>query len=188
MEERGNEWLLLSVTTGKDASLRVFVWRKLRKMGAVYFHQSVCLLPSLPSVCEALGPVLTRIRSQGGRVRMLTLTLEADDHEGLVAEQRDERNEEYGEVVERAPQFLAELEMERTRGRATYAEVEESDADLERFEKWLASIAERDYFGAPRGAEARLAVQSCRDALASSKLRPSPPTRTPPLRPPGTRT
>ena len=47
-------------------------------------------------------------------------------------------------------QFLAEIEMETGRGRATYAEVEESEADLERFEKWLTAIANRDYFDAPR--------------------------------------
>lgn len=64
------------------------------------------------------------------------------------------------------PQFLAEIEMETARRRATYAEVEESEADLERFEKWLASIADRDHFEAPRGADARPAVQKCRQALA----------------------
>ncbi|MFF7987148.1 Chromate resistance protein ChrB [Streptomyces sp. NPDC007901] len=31
---------------------------------------------------------------------------------------------------------------------ATYAEVEESEADLERFDRWLAKIAARDYFDA----------------------------------------
>jgi Protein ChrB, N-terminal len=160
------EWHLLSISTGRDASLRVFVWRKLRKLGAVYFHQSVCLLPNLPRVTRAIDPVVARIRSQGGRVRILTVALHEHEHEALAAEQRDDRDDEYGEVVERVPQFLAEIEMETARGRATYAEVEESEADLERFEKWLASIADRDYFEAPRGADARLAVQKCRQALA----------------------
>jgi len=56
--------------------------------------------------------------------------------------------------------------METARGRATYAEVEESEADLERFEKWLAAISARDYFDASAGVEARAAVRRCRDALA----------------------
>src|SRR5687768_9815471 len=37
------------------------------------------------------------------------------------------RDTEYREVVERVPQFLAEIEMKTARGRATYAEVEESE-------------------------------------------------------------
>ncbi|SDS98818.1 hypothetical protein SAMN04488543_2785 [Friedmanniella luteola] len=167
MNQDGGKWVLLSVSTSKDASLRVFAWRRLRKLGAVYFHQSVCLLPDLPRVREALAPVTARIRGQGGRVRTLTITVPADEHDALVAEQRDDRNEEYAEVVERVPQFLEEIVMETARGRATYAEVEESGADLERFAKWLASIADRDYFQAGRGADARAAVQQCREALAA---------------------
>jgi hypothetical protein len=46
------------------------------------------------------------------------------EQETLAADQRDERGEEYDGVVER---------------------------DLERFQKWLASIPDRDYFKAPRG-------------------------------------
>lgn len=57
--------------------------------------------------------------------------------------------------------------METARGNATYAEVEESEADLERIEKWLAKITSRDYFAAPGAAAARAAVERCRTALAA---------------------
>jgi hypothetical protein len=159
-------WLLLIVTSGKEASLRVFVWRELRKLGALYLHKSVCLLPDRPDVRTRLQPVLSRIRGQGGSARVITVSISGDEHQALVEEQRRDRDIEYGEIVERVPQFLAEIEMETARGRATYAEVEESEADLERFEKWLTTIANRDYFDGPGGDEARAAVQRCRKALA----------------------
>ena len=47
--------------------------------------------------------------------------------------QRDERDEEYREVVERVPLFLSEISLETSRGRVSCGEVEESEADLERF-------------------------------------------------------
>ena len=50
------------------------------------------------------------------------------------------------------------LAHEQARGRATYAEVEESEADLHRFQAWLAKIEARDYFLAPGGDAARTAV------------------------------
>jgi hypothetical protein len=159
-------WLLLIVTTGKEASLRVFVWRELRKLGALYLHKSVCLLPDRPEIRTRLQPILGRIRGQGGSARVITVAISGDEHQALVDEQRRDRDTEYGEVVERVPQFLAEIEMETARGRARYAEVEESEADLERFEKWLTAIANRDYFDAPGGDEARAAVQRCQEALA----------------------
>ena len=164
------DWLLLSITTGNEASLRVFVWRQLRKLGAVYLHQSVCLLPDLPRVRTRLRPLLRRVRGQGGRARLIPVRIRGEDNRSLVDEQRSERDTEYGEVVERVPQFLDEIEMEIARGRATYAEVEESEADLERFEKWMAAIADRDYFEAAGGAVARSAVQRCRDALAAFEI------------------
>jgi hypothetical protein len=48
------------------------------------------------------------------------------------------------------------------KNRATYAEVRESEADLERFEKWLIATGDRDYFEAAGRAEACSAVQRCR--------------------------
>src|SRR5262249_2537058 len=70
-----------------------------------------------------------------------------------------------GEVLGRVPAFLEELRSERARDRATYEEVEESEADLERFRAWLAKIDRRDYFGASRRAEAHAAVAGCAAAL-----------------------
>ena len=166
-DDSDGAWVLLSVSTGKDASLRVFVWRHLRRLGALYLHQSVCLLPDRPSVREALAPVLARVRGQGGQARELAVRVQAEEHRALVEEQRRERDAEYAEVLERAPQLLAELAMETERGRATYAEVEESEADLERFERWLGAIAARDYFEAPGAIDAHAALQRCRSALAA---------------------
>jgi hypothetical protein len=159
-------WRLVSITTGKEATLRVYVWRQLRRLGAVYLHKSVCLLPDRPDVRTALRPILARVQAQGGTVRNLLIWVGGPDHDALVAEQRNARDEEYREVIERVPSFLAEITMETARGRASYAEVEESEADLERFEKWLTAISARDYFDAATGVEARAAVQRCRDALA----------------------
>lgn len=160
------EWQLVSITTGSDATLRVYVWRQLRRLGALYLQKSVCLLPNRPEVRSALQPILLRVRAKGGTVRNLTIQVEGSEHDALVAEQRNERDQEYREVVERVPAFLSEITMETARGRTTYAEVEESEADLERFEKWLAAITARDYFQAAAGSTARAAVQQCRDALA----------------------
>jgi hypothetical protein len=73
-----------------------------------------------------------------------------------------ERTDEYHEVVESTRRFHEELQLERRRGRTTYTEPEESDADLARYQKWLAAIRARDYFDAPGGEDA---------------TRPSPPAR-----------
>lgn len=161
-------WLLVTVSTaGAPASVRVQVWRKLRSLGALYLHQSVCLLPVTPTVDRQVRRLLDRVVREGGIGRSLRLSLDDPaQEESILAEFRSARDAEYAEVLERAPAFLAELEMERARGRATYAEVEESEADLTRFQTWLAKVEARDYFEAPGRGPARASVARCEAELA----------------------
>ncbi len=156
-------WLLVSVSTaGAAASLRVLVWRKLRSLGAVYVQQSVCLLPARRAVVREVTRLLDRVHREGGQSRSLSLRLDDPEQErALVAEFNAARDAEYAEVLERVPAFHQELDAERAKGRATYAEVEESEADLERFRSWMAKIERRDYFGAPGAQAARDAVERC---------------------------
>jgi hypothetical protein len=160
-------WLLVTASSaGATDSLRVTIWRKLRSLGALYLHQSVCVLPARPALEREIRRLVERVRARGGSVRVLRVTFEDASEEGqLVSELQDARDDEYSEVLERVPAFLEELRSERARDRATYEEVEESEADLERFRTWLAKIDRRDYFGAPRREEAHAAVERCAQAL-----------------------
>jgi len=166
--EGKRSWLLVAIVTGGDAALRVRVWRELRKLGAVYLHSSVCLLPDQPVVADTVETLSRRVRDSGGKAQVLKTVLIDDVEEArIIAEQSADRNTEYREVVERTGEFLAEIDRETHRNRATYTEVEESEADLERFHRWHASIVARDYFHAPGRHHAEAAIQRCRDALAA---------------------
>jgi len=160
-------WLLVTASSaGATDSLRVAIWRKLRSLGALYLQQSVCVLPARADVEREIRRLVDRVRANGGAARVLRITFEDVDEEArLVSELQAARDDEYGEVLERVPAFLAELRSERDRDRATYEEVEESEADLERFRAWLAKIDRRDYFGAARRADAHAAVERCGEAL-----------------------
>jgi hypothetical protein len=160
-------WLLVSASSaGASDSLRVTIWRKLRSLGALYLQQSVCVLPARPNVERDVRRLVDRVRASGGAARMLRITFDdAREEAELVAELQAARDDEYAEVLDRIPAFLDELRGERDRDRATYEEVEESEADLARFRAWLTKIDKRDYFGAPRRAEAHDAVERCVRAL-----------------------
>ena len=162
-------WLLITVSTaGAPPALRVQVWRRLRALGALYLQQSVCLLPERPEVTRAVRRLLDRVYRDGGEGRLLKVALTDSVEEHAVIEDfRRERGVEYADLLERIPEFLAELDRERARGRTTYAEVEESEADLHRFQSWLAKITARDYFDAPGAIDARAAVERCATELAA---------------------
>ena len=164
---RGEAWLLVTASSaGASDSLRVAIWRKLRSLGALYLHHSVCVLPARPDVEREIRRLVVRVRANGGTARVLRIAFDdADEEARIVSELQAARDDEYGEVLERVPAFLDELRRERHRDRATYEEVEESEADLERFRAWLAKIDRRDYFGAPRRTNAHAAVERCANAL-----------------------
>jgi hypothetical protein len=161
-------WLLVTVSlSAGQGSLRVHVWRRLRSLGAVYLQSSVCLLPDRAEVVREVRRLLDRVRREGGAGRMLRIVVpEPEERQWLRGEFNAARDAEYAELVERIPELSAELASERAKGRATYTEVEESEADLQRFRAWLAKIEHRDYFTAPAGARARAAVAAAAEELA----------------------
>jgi hypothetical protein len=145
----------------------VYAWRTLRRLGAHYLQQSVCVLPATPKTTRAVTRLISRLRAEGGQGRMLRINLtDAREETALIDAFQRERTDEYREVVGSTRQFHEELQFERRRGRTIYTELEESDADLARHQKWLAAIRARDYFDALGGQEAAAAVASCEEALA----------------------
>lgn len=121
-----------------------------------------------PGTPSPAGAPATRPGAQRGRTgRLITIAVpNAQERAALVAEFNAARDAEYAEVLERTPAMLAEIAAETARGRASYAEVEESEADLDRFRAWLAKIMARDYFNAPGRAAAESAIAQCAHALA----------------------
>lgn len=162
-----SRWLLITASTaGAPATLRVHVWRRLRGLGALYLQQSVCLLPADGRVTRHVQTLLDRVRRDGGSGRLLHIGIDDPAECAALVEQfRDASDAEYADLLERIPGFLEELATEQARGRATFVEVEENEADLARFRTWLTKIEARDYFGAPLGEQARTRLTECEQAL-----------------------
>jgi Protein ChrB, N-terminal len=166
--EPREQWLLVTVSSGASSTLRVHVWRQLRSLGALYLQSSVCLLPERPETTRAVRRLLDRVRREGGEGRLLPIAItDAGEERAVIERFRAERSDEYGEICSRVPSFLEEIALERRRGRATYTEVEESEADLERLRRWLQRVRLRDYFDAAGREEAEAAVQRCAELLAA---------------------
>lgn len=152
---------------GPSSSLRVYTWRKLKSLGGLYVQQSVCLLPDRPETGRAVRRLLAKVRDEGGEARLLHIDLtDAAEERAVVDQFQAERGDEYNEVCSRTPAFLEELTYERSRGRVTYNELDESEADLARLRTWLERIKSRDYFHAPGRKDAEVAVAACVAALA----------------------
>jgi hypothetical protein len=161
------DWLIfLSQLPVNPSSLRVNVWRKLRASGALGLQNGVWLLPDQPEQVEFLKDLLTAIQNQGAsgqifRVAPLTESIEAD----IIARTRQDREEEYAELLEGTENFLAEIEKETRNQKFTFPELEEIEQDLQRLTTWLEKIQRRDFTGCQKGGEAVKALEACRSSF-----------------------
>jgi ChrB-like protein len=60
-------WLLLHYKLpNKPSALRVYVWRKLKRLGAILLHEAVWVLPDLPRTAEQVQWLTAEIQEMGG--------------------------------------------------------------------------------------------------------------------------
>jgi hypothetical protein len=144
-------WLLLIYRVPQDPpGRRTYVWRQLKQLGAVYLQQAAAMLPHRPEVHSALAALAMRIQEFDGEASLLETTSPSRVWEAdVVARFNAARDAEYAEVVENVERFEDEIARESQRGKYTFAELEDSEADWEKIERWLARIDARDFFTAP---------------------------------------
>lgn len=159
-------WLLLVYRIPPEPSKnRVAVWREVKKLGAAYLQNGVCLLPALAENEASFTQLLRRITELGGEALLFrTITVDRDQDASLTAEFNRLRDQEYAEVCEQGSHFLAEVDRETRAGKFTFGEMEEIEEDLEKLERWLKKVVARDRFRAPGQERAEGCLAECRKA------------------------
>jgi hypothetical protein len=151
----------------RPSANRVYVWRMLKKVGAVYLQQSVCVFPQNARVWRDLRPILQRIEDSAGEYHLLPLRkLAPDEHRKLVSQFVEQTSRHYAEIVENCEvNFTKEIEFEIFRQNFTYEEAEEIRSEYEKVCAWFARVRERDWFGAPNREEAQAWLERCAELL-----------------------
>ena len=149
-------WLLLIYRVPQEPpGRRTYVWRQLRQLGAVYLQQAAAILPERADLRAALEALGQRIREHGGEVSLLaTVSPDSEWEADTLARFNQARDAEYAEIVENVERFEDEIRRERNKGRFTFAQVEDVEADWEKVQRWYERIRTRDFFDAPGRAEA----------------------------------
>jgi len=162
-------WLLLIYTVPSDPSRkRAYIWREVKKAGAAYLRDGVCILPERPETLAMTRTIGSKVEEFGGSVTVVrSALLEPARAEAVVAEFRAARADEYAEIAREAERLLEHVARETEHREFTYAELEELEADLSKLKRWCNQIRTRDYF--PDGSEsrARQLLRQCDRALAT---------------------
>jgi len=158
------QWLFLAYKVPSEpSSNRISVWRELKRLGAYYPQQAVCILPGRPEIRERLNEVRRRVADVGGTATYLEIPyLPEHQHEALVDTFIGLAAREYAEIVEECEtKFVKEIQFERFRENYTFEEAEEIRQDLEKIQRWFDDVAARDWFESPARAKAEHWVKEC---------------------------
>lgn len=158
-------WLLLVYRVPSDPTrLRAAVWRRLKSLGALYLQNSAAALPATPAAERALRKLRHEIIEMAGTAVLLRCEALAGEDE-VVASFQAARDDEYEEIVDRAKDFLVQVDKEHKADHFTYAELEENEVDLVKLQNWLAKVRARDTFAAPGRKAAEEALAACEASL-----------------------
>src|SRR5215467_9095903 len=70
----------------EPASKRVAVWRDLKRLGALYLQQCVCIFPDLPGIADEVRGVAEKIPALGGETFLLEVPRLQPDEEARIIE------------------------------------------------------------------------------------------------------
>jgi DNA-binding transcriptional regulator PaaX len=94
-------WLLLVYKVPSEPTARrVYVWRKLKRLGALLLHDSVWVLPATPYIREQLQWLAAEITEMAGEALLWdahTLSPQQDEH--LIQQFSDEADSAYTEIL-----------------------------------------------------------------------------------------
>jgi ChrB-like protein len=160
-------WLLLIYTVpAQPTRKRATVWREIKKLGAVYLRDGVCVLPEDPHTLNSFRALASRIHEMDGEAVLVEgAHLDADRTEMLKAQFRAGRAQDYAEIAREAEQLLAHVVRETEHREFTYAELEELEQDLSKLKRWTDQVHERDYFDESSLANVQALLDCCERAL-----------------------
>jgi hypothetical protein len=105
-------WLLLHYKLpNKPTALRVYIWRKLKRLGAVLLHDAVWVLPDLPRTAEQIQWLTAEIQEMGGEAYSWRAnTILEQDNESLTQRFNEQVNAVYADLLKKLAKPRADLQ------------------------------------------------------------------------------
>jgi hypothetical protein len=159
-------WILLSSRLPRDPSrLRLAVWRRLKRLGAILLHDSLWVLPADAKTREAFEWLAQEIEEQGGTAWVWEAASLSPQQDRQVVEQfRGEADSRYAEIGATAQAIRDATLRGRRRGRRMRppdpATVTQALRQLRGLERALRLERRREYFRSPDRAPAAAVVSA----------------------------
>lgn len=164
------EWILLvHLLPPKPTNLRVRIWRKLQKLGAVAIKNSVYILPASEKTHEDFQWLKQEIETAGGEASVFKAgAVEGATDDEIVAVFRKARDEEFASISAELDGLTGAVR-EQARGKHLSAgRLSAHETVLDKLHAELERVASNDYFSAIGRAAAFSAYERCQKALSAA--------------------
>jgi len=165
-------WVLLIYTVpASPTSKRAAVWREIKRLGAMYLRDGVCVLPDTTDARAGLEALAARINALGGQSTLVRdaylSTSTADD---LRDELARERRAEYTEVAEATTGLQRYIREETSHHALDQAARASISGDIRRLRRWLEQVRARDYLHAGDATQTLALLTACSAELESDAV------------------
>jgi hypothetical protein len=105
-------WLLLHYKLPtKPSALRVYTWRKLKRLGAILLHEAVWVLPDQPRTAEQVQWLTAEIQEMGGEAySWRATTILGEDNVDITRQFKEQVDAVYAELLKRLEKQRADLQ------------------------------------------------------------------------------
>jgi hypothetical protein len=105
-------WLLLHYKLpNKPSALRVYTWRKLKRLGAILLHEAVWILPDQPRTAEQVQWLTAEIQEMGGEAySWRASTILGEDDESITQQFKEQVDKIYADLLKKLEKPRADLQ------------------------------------------------------------------------------
>jgi hypothetical protein len=168
--EKKHDWILLiHQLPPKPTNLRVRIWRKLQKLGAVAIKNSVYVLPANEKTHEDFQWLKQEIESAGGEATVFQASsVEGATDEEITAAFNKTRDEEFAAIAADLD-GLAGAVRQQTRGKhLSTGRLATHESELDKLHSQLESIVTNDFFNSNGRSVALAAYERCQRAIRAA--------------------
>lgn len=154
----------------KPTNLRVRIWRKLQKLGAVSIKNSVYVLPANDKTNEDFQWLRQEIDSAGGEAAVFRAnSVEGATDKDIITAFRKARDEEFAELTASLDGLAGSLREQTKDKHLSAGRLAAHETELERLHTELERVIANDFFAAKGRAAAVGAYEHCRRLIRSSQ-------------------
>jgi hypothetical protein len=165
------DWILLiHQLPPKPTNLRVRIWRKLQKLGAVAIKNSVYVLPATEQAHEDFQWLKQEIESAGGEAAVFRAgSIAGATDEELIAAFRRARDEEFATVSTQFDHLTAAIREQSRTKHLSAGRLSAHETEIGRLHVEFERIEAKDFFNASGRVAAFNAYERCQKAISAAQ-------------------